>query len=78
MIKNISANINNNINLFIIIDTKWLPWSFFIILVWGWVGFQVEGYNYERYDDNGEHRNTLYWKNQVVTLPISKMWNRPG
>ncbi|KRX10723.1 hypothetical protein PPERSA_03781 [Pseudocohnilembus persalinus] len=61
-----------------VFNTKWLPWSFTFFLLYGWVAHQIGGYNNERYEDNLEHRNTLYWKMQVVELPQAKIWLRPG
>ena len=61
-----------------VLNTRLKPWLFFGFLVWGWTAFQVGGWNYEHYYDNGERRNTLYWKLQSVDLPNTKMWQRPG
>ncbi|EGR34574.1 hypothetical protein IMG5_006600 [Ichthyophthirius multifiliis] len=59
-------------------NTKFIPWCTFIFLIWGWASFQVGGYNNERYADNGEKRNNLYWKLSNVEIPQSKLWNRPS
>ena len=61
-----------------VFNTKMVPWTLFIVITWGWSSFQIGGYNYERFEDNGERRNTLYWKLAPVEVPQSKLWNRPS
>ncbi|CAK84224.1 unnamed protein product (macronuclear) [Paramecium tetraurelia] len=61
-----------------VMNTRILPWVFFIFIAYGWQGYQISSWNTVVKKDSNEPRNTPYDKLSLRELPPAKNWARPG
>lgn len=59
-------------------NTRIIPISFFVTILWGNVQYVWDGVYQEEHYDNFEPRNTLYDKLSHRDLPLARIWQRPG